>query len=265
LKILPFEKLNRIDFALKNISVIYQVPEWSSVSSIHREMNGFILIDKGKCHYTWDGDEANLLPGSLLYLSKGSKKKMVVTEREFAFYRINFDIIDISDGEEVIFCIEPWVVFHDAAQNYFDLCEKLLTTSMSISISERLFSVSQLSEFLACIGRYLHLEKCSKITPAIDHIEKHYNEDTDIPTLASMCYLSEPHFYRLFKNETDMTPIEYRSRLRLERAQSLLSYGSFTVSEIASMLGFNSVYYFSRFFKQRTGFSPIAYMKNHDK
>ena len=55
--------------------------------------------------------------------------------------------------------------------------------------------------------------------------------------------------------------MEYRNTLLLQKAESLLRSGSFTVTEISQMLGFESVSYFSRFFKKHTGSSPSAFQK----
>ena len=55
--------------------------------------------------------------------------------------------------------------------------------------------------------------------------------------------------------------MEYRNALILQKAESFLRSGSFSVSEIGEMLGFESVAYFSRFFKKHNGKSPVAFQK----
>ena len=47
----------------------------------------------------------------------------------------------------------------------------------------------------------------------------------------------------------------------MRRALEMLDTGEITVSEVAEMLGFESVAYFSRFFKKHQGISPAEYMK----
>jgi AraC-like DNA-binding protein len=58
-----------------------------------------------------------------------------------------------------------------------------------------------------------------------------------------------------------MTPLEYRDALLMGRAKLLLRDGTFSIKEIADVLGFESVSYFSRFFKKNRGLSPSQYMK----
>jgi iron complex transport system substrate-binding protein len=65
--------------------------------------------------------------------------------------------------------------------------------------------------------------------------------------------------------ELGISPIEYKNRLRMEKARHLLLYTYNTVSEIAASLGFDSVYVFSRIFRQYNGLSPSSFRKNHAK
>lgn len=52
---------------------------------------------------------------------------------------------------------------------------------------------------------------------------------------------------------------QFQNSIRISRAQDLLSSSDLSVSEIAAQTGFDSVYYFSRHFKQSTGLTPKAY------
>ena len=64
-------------------------------------------------------------------------------------------------------------------------------------------------------------------------------------------------FRRMFKHSTGLAPIQYFLQLKLNKARDLLLSTSLSVKEIAVITGFESQYYFSKFFKQRTGMSPI--------
>ena len=50
--------------------------------------------------------------------------------------------------------------------------------------------------------------------------------------------------------------------MKIDRAKKLLSQQKYSVSEIADMLGFGSVYYFSRQFKLHTDMSPTEYINS---
>ena len=63
----------------------------------------------------------------------------------------------------------------------------------------------------------------------------------------------------IFKAATGMGVMEYYRALKIERAKTLLREGSGNISQVAEQLGYGSVPYFSRYFKQATGMSPSEY------
>ena len=111
MKIIPFSDIFRIKFAITDISVIYQTNNWSLCdNSDGRKMNGFLIIDEGECLYRWRGDEARLHKGAMIYLPKGSQHTVRAPERSLNFYRINFTLTDLSDGEEIVFSDTPSLI-----------------------------------------------------------------------------------------------------------------------------------------------------------
>ena len=65
-----------------------------------------------------------------------------------------------------------------------------------------------------------------------------------------------------FKKKTGSSIIQYYIELKIDKAKKLLSQQKYTVSEIADILGFSSVYYFSRQFKSQTDMSPTEYINS---
>jgi len=66
---------------------------------------------------------------------------------------------------------------------------------------------------------------------------------------------------KLFKKEMGMTPLEYMTKLRMKKAESLLSAMSkdYSVTEIAQLCGYEDALYFSRVFKKHFGCAPSAF------
>ncbi len=73
--------------------------------------------------------------------------------------------------------------------------------------------------------------------------------------------LSYSKFYleRQFKKEYDISIIAYQSEKRLTKAAKMLE--AFSVSQVASELGYSSIYSFSRAFKNKYGVSPSKYIR----
>jgi len=68
-------------------------------------------------------------------------------------------------------------------------------------------------------------------------------------------------FRKEFKKYTGLSPFQYYIQLKIEKARELLNDPAVSVKEIAYDLKFDSSFYFSRLFKEKTGFTPTEYRK----
>ena len=64
-----------------------------------------------------------------------------------------------------------------------------------------------------------------------------------------------------FYNTYGKTIISYVITLRIKEAKRLMRSGNYNLTEISSMVGFSSIHYFSKIFKQYENQSPTAYIK----
>ena len=87
------------------------------------------------------------------------------------------------------------------------------------------------------------------------------SQKINLAQVAAKTGLTYIRFARRFKQKTGMTPIEYVSTLRLQKAKHLLSETEIKIREIATLCGFENEYYFSNFFKKQTALSPRTYRK----
>ena len=88
-----------------------------------------------------------------------------------------------------------------------------------------------------------------------------WNQNEKIEKYAKMCGISVTYFYRCFRKWSGISPVEYRNRLRLSNAQSLLRCTDMQIKEIADTVGFEDPFYFCRVFSESFGLSPQAYRK----
>jgi AraC-like DNA-binding protein len=91
---------------------------------------------------------------------------------------------------------------------------------------------------------------------ARDLADRDYAEPLHLDRLAREAGLSKYHFLRLFKSAYGLTPAEYVSQRRIERAQDLLRATNLTVTEVCTMVGFSSLGSFSTRFRALVGESP---------
>lgn len=100
------------------------------------------------------------------------------------------------------------------------------------------------------------------ISKAIDYIHKHFrDEQISISKLAELTFTSETYFRKIFKNNFNMSPVQYINNLKLEYAAQLLQSQLYTVVEVSRKAGYADVKYFSRSFKKKFGSSPMVFKK----
>jgi AraC-like DNA-binding protein len=97
------------------------------------------------------------------------------------------------------------------------------------------------------------------ITRAKAYIQEHQGEDLSLGQVAKAVNTSTFYFCKMFKKVTGINFTVYLSRVRVERAKSLLLNPNLRVSEIAFEVGFQSLTHFNRVFKKLLGQSPTEY------
>jgi two-component system response regulator YesN len=103
------------------------------------------------------------------------------------------------------------------------------------------------------------------VAKAIDFINQHYTESINLTDVASAVHLNPEYFCRLFKEETGRKFSNYLANLRLNKAVELLRNSDYKVCEIAEMVGYSNLSYFSTLFKKYNGISPFDYRNKNTR
>jgi len=94
---------------------------------------------------------------------------------------------------------------------------------------------------------------------AVRFMKNNFHKKISVQDVANHCQVSLSHFCLVFKQETSHTPIEYLTMLRIQNACTLLAIGDKKIKEIATEVGFEDPYYFTRVFTKLMGKSPKQY------
>jgi AraC-like DNA-binding protein len=98
---------------------------------------------------------------------------------------------------------------------------------------------------------------------ARDLADREYAAPLDLDRMAAAAGLSKYHFLRVFRATYGVTPAEYVSRRRIERAQDLLRATNLTVTEVCHAVGFTSLGSFSSRFRSVVGESPSDFQRRY--
>jgi AraC-like DNA-binding protein len=263
-------------------------PRWNMKS---RKLLDYLLvfIASGEGVFSLDGEtfpvgvgDAVLIPPDTLHEMSGTSKKM------HCIY-LHFDLIYDAKRSNWDACIPPGTqdlssfkeFMHPKIGDSFwnDLRGKLHLSNPNIvkALMIRICSLHNdnalrisgvLLELLAEIrdqvleNKGKNVLNHDKLVAAGNYISEHPELTVSIKNLAKKSGLSESHFRRLFHQVHGISPKTMHQQVRIRKSCELLTYWNMNVSEAAEHLNFNSIYSFSRTFKNILGISPTQYLKN---
>ena len=107
--------------------------------------------------------------------------------------------------------------------------------------------------------QHYHDELLEKI---LTYIDETIYEPITVGEICQKFSMSRSSLQILFNENLNQTPKKYINELKLEKSRQMIGEGRYTISEIALMLGFNSIHYFSRAFTQKYNMAPTEYSKS---
>ena len=100
------------------------------------------------------------------------------------------------------------------------------------------------------------------LASAIEYIHVNYAKEIRIEDLAEICYISENHFRKIFRDRVHMSPVEYINLTRIHAACNLLQKTSESIMDIAAKVGYPTLSTFNRNFKKYVGdVTPFEWRK----
>lgn len=106
-------------------------------------------------------------------------------------------------------------------------------------------------------GTELHYRKL--VMELAARISESPKEIPSIAEMADQAGYSTDHFARVFKSVLGQSPQAFAVRARINRACQLLTESPLTISQIASAIGYEDIFFFSKQFKQKMGMTPTQY------
>lgn len=162
-----------------------------------------------------------------------------------------FSILDRYESMEISGCLrnilremeQKNTGYEDVCQAYMEilLIRLMRTTALSVPAQPQTASANRQC---AAVRRYIDL---------------HFKEALTLEQLAEEGHMNKYYLSHAFKREYGVSPINYMISKRIEESKYLLAETDLSMSQIAQLLGFSSLSYFSQVFHRTQGQSPKEY------
>lgn len=157
------------------------------------------------------------------------------------------------------------IIKYPATSHFVDTINFIISELRQKEALYDVMCVSKLIALIADISRYTvsskRLSEPNALNEVKDYIINNYNLNTSIKDYATMCNMSEPGFFKAFKQCFGTSPQQFKKEQRIRVAENLLLSSSYTISQISQIVGYSDSLYFSKTFKQINGLSPTQFRK----
>lgn len=253
-----------------------KVDEVSSVMPramhVHENLVEVLLVYEGSGIYTIDNNKYIAKKGDLIFYNSG------VVHDEFGgngsnlgTYCLgisNLKIVKLGNNKiiednycPIINCNE----YFDDILSMFDIIRKSIDVD-GIHVAEfSNFLVQALVVKFRIIiekkGDVKQIKEPSLATKVKIYIDKNYNENISLKSIAEAVNANQYYLSHIFKEEIGFSPMQYVTRRRIGEAQNLLINTQLSITEIAANVGYNNSNYFQNVFKKIVGYTPGSYRK----
>ncbi len=227
----------------------------------------FIFMLAHKAVWVIEGERIKLSPGDLLLVGPGLWHEGFSVSPRVKLLSVHVEVT-LPGGQDLFDTLVPPRVtrviadspldryLHGAAAE-FDRPDEADRARMLASWG-RLITLEYLRHTFAQ-NLLLHRAVDPLVAQTLDELRKRAHEPLTLTELSKWSGYSPQHLNRVFNAALGVTPLQHHARLRMTIAQELLADPTLTVAQVATRLGFEDAFYFSRLFKQHTGQSPAQH------
>lgn len=158
-------------------------------------------------------------------------------------------------------------LFHSINKHFTNvgiMCNRFCDVQSSVNSMDKReeliqFALRRISEIITDIKNNLGGSENMVIVKAKEYINSNYNLDISLDDVAGHVFLSPAYFSRIFKRRCNENFTEYLLKVRMQNAMELLRNTQLKVYDIANAVGYKTLKYFYRLFKQYTGLTPTEF------
>ncbi|MFV0379868.1 MAG: helix-turn-helix transcriptional regulator [Anaerorhabdus sp.] len=242
-------------------------PNYKFTGEVHSHWE-LTVVDNGQLKTTIDNRDYTLENYQMIFYAPGQYHTQSTTNSSSSYLTIIFDMdcndINIlknkvfSGNQSITSAINNFVRISD---NKKPFSNDLMICYLKEIVVRLLYSdlIEEKSVILTPMQQKFQSELLNEV---IIYITDNIYKKITIEELCHHFALSRSSLQQLFKSNLEVAPKQYISDLKLRKSQVMIKESKYSISEISNLLGFSSIHYFSRKFKQHFNITPTDYAKS---
>ncbi len=265
------ELMGYVQLRINHCGTAYHEAGWSEMRT-HPDYDVW-LVTEGEVSLDYQGKLVSARKGDVVFFNPGIPYTAYCSDAPCSHLYLHFDFslgqrFNVLDEYQMMGVTtareleQVGPMFQSAFHSYVDKapmaslllkgsCYVLLSRLLTIAISQQAGQTEHHPDTQS--------KQLIKLKPVMQYIEDHMGESITAERMAEMIDMSPKYFYSFFKANIGLTPQNYITRIRMNRARALLSAGELTIKEIAYQLGYADPYTFSKVFKRMHKTSPSKF------
>ncbi|WP_145407263.1 helix-turn-helix domain-containing protein [Paenibacillus xylanexedens] len=246
----------------------HQAWRWNSSSLPHHT---FIYMHKFTGTLVADGHSTPVMRKSAFLGKPGMALELVSdSDQEAELYIITYDLFRATEktNERRIYERELEYPFTGWIQGPYYGIQRIasqLTVEYGLTLLKKQLLITELLHMLWPQEKPLLTEaddeSKSWLQSTMKYMQGNYMYEIKLEQLAELANMHPSYYSQLFKTRMHKNPIEYITHLRMNRAKELLITSDLRIRDIARQVGYRDEFYFSRRFRNHSGYAPTAYSK----
>ncbi|MBT2657661.1 helix-turn-helix transcriptional regulator [Bacillus sp. ISL-18] len=129
----------------------------------------------------------------------------------------------------------------------------------------KILAFDMINEYGGLVQKHSNKDFSMIVKKAVNYIHSNLEQTLTLKEIAASIHVHPSHLSRKFKQDTGKSIIDYVNQKRVEEAMLHLQTGTAAVTDIALIVGYNDLNYFTRVFKKVTGQTPSEYKKTEGR
>lgn len=226
----------------------------------------FFWVLEGECYLNIDSESYIVRPGQLAFLPKGKMRQYTTASENFCMYELIFsatchernlmETLGLSDGDYVVDIKDK-----EQMSKLFESCQRISMKRSQIHDIGSCANIINIIKTYASSREETKISHTAEFDTVIDYMKNNLSKKLEIEELSEIMFMQPTYFIRKFKAAFGIPPLKYLWKLRIFKAMNLLASTDMPISEIASQIGTDDIYYFTKAFKKANGITPAMYRK----